>query len=157
MLGLFKKKHPLKAVVDGRCIPLEEVADPAFSGKALGDGVAFRPTDGTVVAPCDGTITLLPTTKHAFVVQADDGTQVLIHMGIDTVELKGEGFETHVSQGARVREGQSIVTFDLPTLTDKGFDMTVMMVLLDAEGTQIEKPALGSPVARGTDTAIVYR
>lgn len=157
MFELFKKKDELKAVVNGRCIPLEEMADEAFASKALGDGVAIAPTDGTVASPCDGTIALLPETRHAFVVTRGDSQQVLVHVGIDTVTLAGEGLRAFAKPGDPVRVGQPVIEFDPDLMAERGFDMTVAMVLLEAGDKRIEQPALGRQVTRGTDVVVTYR
>ena len=107
MFQLFKKKTgqpglALAAVVDGRCIPLEEVSDPVFAGKALGDGVAIVPEDCVIAAPCDGTVSMLAETLHAFGMTRDDGLELMVHIGIDTVALHREGLEALVAQGGSV-------------------------------------------------------
>lgn len=157
MFRLFKKTIELKAAATGRCIPLEEMADEAFASKALGDGVAIVPADETVGAPCDGTIALVPPTKHAFVVQRDDGQQILVHVGIDTVMLSGEGLSAFAKQGDPVRAGQPVIEFDSALMAEHGIDMTVAMVLLDAPDKHVEQPALGQQVTRGADVVVAYR
>ncbi|WP_096188034.1 glucose-specific PTS transporter subunit IIBC [Evansella halocellulosilytica] len=99
--------------IKGEIKPLSEVPDKIFSEKMMGDGFAIDPADGKVVSPIDGKIVNLFTTKHAIGLQAEDGTEILIHVGIDTVNLKGEGFEAHVEQGDDVKVGQPLLTFDL--------------------------------------------
>ena len=116
MFQFFKKKPDLEktgleltAMTDGRCIPLEEVNDPVFSGKALGDGIAIVPEDCVIAAPCDGTVSMLAETLHAFGMTRDDGLELMVHIGIDTVALKGEGFEALVSQGDQVKKGEPLI------------------------------------------------
>lgn len=157
MFGLFKKKEELKAVVDGTCIPLEKMADEAFASKALGDGVAIVPSDGTVGSPCDGTVSLIPETRHAFAVARADGQQVLVHVGIDTVSLNGEGLRAFAKVGDTVQAGQPVIEFDPDLMAERGIDTTVAMVLLDAEGKRVEQPAVGQQVRRGADVVVVYR
>lgn len=99
--------------IKGEIKPLSEVPDKIFSEKMMGDGFAIDPAEGKVVSPIDGKIVNLFTTKHAIGLQAEDGTEILIHVGIDTVNLKGEGFEAHVEQGDDVKVGQPLLTFDL--------------------------------------------
>ena len=93
MLGFFKKRQlpELAAVISGNCIPLEEVKDEVFASKAMGDGVAIVPENNEVVAPCDGNLSLVANTGHAFGMVSSDGTEILIHIGIDTVNLNGKG------------------------------------------------------------------
>lgn len=97
MFGLFKKKkvtYEMKAVVDGAVVPMTEATDPVFSSCALGNGVVIRPTSDVIVAPADGTVTVtMDGSNHAIGLELTGGLEVLIHIGVDTVNLKGEGFE----------------------------------------------------------------
>ena len=103
--------------------------DPAFANGALGNGVVIEPTEGKVVAPFDGTIVTLFPTKHALGLISDNGTELLIHIGIDTVQLEGEGFEAFVKQGDRVKKGQTLVTFDLEGIKKAGFSTQIPIVV----------------------------
>lgn len=99
--------------LSGKIISLEKVPDPTFSKKMMGDGIAIEPTEGVVVAPFDGEVIQVFPTKHAIGVKAESGIEVLIHIGLETVSLNGEGFETFVSAGDRIKAGDKLVTFDL--------------------------------------------
>nr|WP_324255053.1 glucose-specific PTS transporter subunit IIBC [Bacillus sp. REN16] len=117
---------PVKTITDtlvspltGKIIPLSEVPDSVFSNMMLGDGIAIEPTDGTIVAPVNGEIITIFPTKHAVAIKSDAGAEILIHIGIDTVELKGEGFETLVSPGDKVTQGQPIVNVDFESIKVK--------------------------------------
>lgn len=103
----------LLSPLTGKVIPLEEVPDAVFSSKMMGDGFAIEPTSGTVVAPIDGEILSVFPTKHAIAFKSTGGIEILIHIGLDTVELKGEGFEVLVESGDSVKQGQQLVKFDL--------------------------------------------
>jgi len=103
----------LRSPVDGWCGPLDEVPDEVFSGRMLGDGVAIDPMGAAVFAPCDGELIVVPASKHAVTIRALNGAEVLIHVGVDTVNLRGEGFETHVKQGDHVKTGDRLISFDL--------------------------------------------
>ncbi|EJW93325.1 PTS system glucose-specific enzyme II A component, partial [gut metagenome] len=92
MFQFFKKKPVIKAPVEGEAVPLSEVSDPTFGEGILGKGAAIRPSDGKICAPVDGEIVLLFDTLHAVSIKADNGAEVLVHIGLDTVALKGEGF-----------------------------------------------------------------
>ncbi|MEA3196353.1 MAG: multiphosphoryl transfer protein, partial [Gammaproteobacteria bacterium] len=98
---------------DGWCTTLDEVPDPVFAGRMLGDGLAIDPTNATLVAPCAGEIITLPASGHAVSIRAARGIDVLIHVGIDTVQLGGRGFEARVRPGAFVRPGDELIRFDL--------------------------------------------
>ncbi|MBD8068503.1 glucose-specific PTS transporter subunit IIBC [Bacillus sp. PS06] len=103
----------LVAPIKGKILPITEVPDQVFAGKMMGDGFAILPEEGTVVSPADGTIVNLFPTKHAIGIETPTGREILIHFGIDTVNLKGEGFETLVSQGDKVTKGQPLLKVDL--------------------------------------------
>ena len=92
----------------------------------MGQGFAIEPTDGKVVSPVDGTVTLVSETKHAFGIKTPDGADVLVHLGIDTVDLKGEPFTVLIKQGDRVKMGQDVVKMDLKEITDAGKQKTVI-------------------------------
>ena len=99
--------------IAGELKPLSEVPDQVFAGKMMGDGFAIVPSDGLVVSPVDGTIVTFFPTKHALGIQSDSGREILIHVGIDTVKLDGEGFEALVAQGDRVEKGQPLLKVDI--------------------------------------------
>ncbi len=131
MFGLRSKEIPensLVAPISGRLIPIEEVKDEAFASKVLGEGIAIIPSDDVVVAPCSGTLTMLFPTLHAFGMKTADGLDILIHIGINTVALKGEGFKAFAAQGDIVEIGQKIIYFDSYWMKNESIDTTVMMI-----------------------------
>src|SRR5580698_1863728 len=99
--------------VDGWCAALEEVPDAVFAGRMLGDGLAIDPTSGVIRAPCDGEIITLPASSHAVSIRSAQGVDILIHVGIDTVQLAGRGFVALVKTGDRVNVGDELIRFDL--------------------------------------------
>lgn len=117
MFGFGKRKLKLAAPVAGRIIDITEVADDVFSSKMMGDGFAVEPSAeaDTIVAPCDGEVTLVAKTLHAVALRAD-GVELLIHVGLDTVELAGEGFHALVKAGDQVRRGTPLLQFDRAAL-----------------------------------------
>lgn len=119
----------IAAPVDGQVKDLGDVNDQVFSTKLMGDGAAIVPSDGTVYSPVDGQVTVAYETKHAYGLKSKDGAEVLIHIGIDTVNLKGEGFESFVKQGQTVKAGDKLGTVDLAKVKAEGFDPTVMVVV----------------------------
>lgn len=131
MFGLFGSDSRLYAVTKGVLYPLEEVKDEMFSKKMLGDGYAIRPDETVIRAPCDGIIQVLPDSKHAFGIKCDNGQEILIHIGIDTVMLNGKGFEAFAQVNERVRKGQKIISFDEALLKEGTYDMSVMVLLLN--------------------------
>ena len=116
---------PLK----GDVLELAQVEDAAFSAGILGKGCAIVPAEGEVYAPADGVLTTLFPTKHALGITSDDGVEVLIHIGLNTVQLNGEGFTAHVQQGARVSRGQHLLSFDLADLKDKGYCLQTPVII----------------------------
>lgn len=138
MLGFFKKKnkdtgHTLVSPAKGRAVSLSEVNDPTFSDGLLGDGVAVIPTEGKIYAPCNGKIEMVFDTLHAVNLISDFGAEVLIHVGLDTVTLKGDGYEAHVSQGQEVKTGDLLLTVDLDKLKSQGYDTITPMIICNTD------------------------
>ncbi len=107
---------------------IAEVADPVFSSKAMGDGIGIKPVSGELVAPFSGTVEALFPTCHALAIKNESGVAVMLHIGIDTVDMKGEGFTAHVAQGDYVEQGQLLVTFDRDKIAAAGYDDTTMVI-----------------------------
>ncbi len=120
MFGFGAKKLKLLSPLTGGQVDLKDVPDPAFSTKILGDGLAIEPTEGIVKAPCDGHIEVLFPTCHAVGIKTKEGLELLIHIGIDTVELKGGPFEGLVKQGDDVKQGQPLIKFDIAKIKAGG-------------------------------------
>ncbi|WP_067843798.1 beta-glucoside-specific PTS transporter subunit IIABC [Amphibacillus sediminis] len=121
--------HELASPIQGEVVPLDQIEDEAFSAGLLGKGVALVPQKGQVVAPEDGVVTTLFPTKHAIGLTTDSGVEVLIHIGMDTVNLKGQFFEAHVQQGDHVKKGQLLVTFELEKIKDAGYPLITPVVI----------------------------
>ena len=126
---LSLKDEVIYSPVNGQPESLTKVNDQVFSAKLMGDGAAVVPTDNTIYSPVSGTITIAYETKHAYGIKSDDGAEVLIHIGLDTVNLKGEHFESFVKQGQRVEKGDKLGTADIEALKKAGYDTTVMVVI----------------------------
>ena len=156
MLGFFKKNknYKIQAVVDGSSIDIEKVNDSTFSQKIMGDGMAIIPSNDIVVAPCDGKITVLPESKHAFGMISDDGVELLVHIGIDTVNLKGSGFQNKVSQGSIVKQGDPIIVFEREKLISQGVDCTTITIVLNQSEFSDVKCMTGGSVVAGENTVI---
>lgn len=124
--------------VKGEIIPITEVNDKVFASKGMGDGIGIIPTEGKVYAPFDGVVEALFHTKHAMGISAN-GVEVLIHIGINTVELDGKGFEAHIEQGAAVKKGDLLVSFDKEMIEKAGYDTTVIFIVTDmGDGKKLE-------------------
>lgn len=119
--------------VKGEVLELQQVEDAAFSAGILGKGCAIVPTEGEIYAPVDGVLTTLFPTKHALGITSDDGVEVLIHIGLNTVQLNGEGFTAHVQQGARVSRGQHLLSFDLADVKKKGYCLQTPVIITNTK------------------------
>ena len=144
------EKETLDSPLEGEVISLKEVKDEAFSSELLGKGVAINPTDGNVYAPCDGTIVTLFPTKHAIGITSEKGAEILIHLGLDTVKLDGEGFTAHVSQGDKVKKGQLLVTCDLELISRKGYSMATPVIITNTDAYQKIESAVGTKARKKT-------
>lgn len=120
------------APASGKVVALESVPDPVFAGGMLGQGLGIWPSEGVVYAPVSGTITATTPTVHAFGITADSGEEVLIHVGVDTVEMKGDGFTALVEQDQRVEVGQPLMTFDLDKVKDAGHPEVVILAITNS-------------------------
>ena len=132
MFGMFKsKKTDILSPVKGEITELESVNDEVFSQKMMGDGVAIIPIDGNFAAPIDGKLKKLFPTNHAYIVSGDNGLEVLVHIGLDTVELKGNGFEAVKKEGDDVKAGELVVRADLKKLESLGKDIVTPVIITE--------------------------
>ena len=132
-----KKNHGtiyhIKAPLEGAVLPLEQVDDPVFSTGAMGSGVAIEPSDGTVVAPFDGKVETLFPTNHAIGLTSNDGVEVLIHIGLDTVQLDGEHFEAHVETGSQVGKGDKLLSVNIEAIKESGYQITTPVIVTNTD------------------------
>ncbi|MDI9389267.1 MAG: PTS glucose transporter subunit IIA [Synergistota bacterium] len=144
MFGLGKKRVKLLAPVSGTVVPLDQVPDPVFAGRMVGDGVALAPDEGgDVLAPCDGELVALFSTGHAFGIRGEHGLEVLVHVGIETVALEGEGFTLLAAAGDRVRAGDPVVRFDMEVIASKAPSTLTPVVITTGDLVKSFKPAEG--------------
>jgi glucose-specific phosphotransferase system IIA component len=143
---------PVHAPVAGRAVPLSDVPDPVFSAGMVGYGAAVDPPHEVVeaVAPVSGK--LLRLLPHAYVIMTAENVGVLVHLGIDTVALEGEGFTTHLAQGDDVTAGQKVITYDVPAIVAKGLNPIVPVVVMDERDAGNVTPA--EPVLEGAVIAV---
>lgn len=120
----------------GRATDITAMADPMFSRKILGDGVAIEPYEGRIYAPFDGEMRVIPATKHALGLKAKDGTELLIHIGTDTMKLAGEGLFPRVRQGQCFKRGELIMEFDIERLKSLGYSVTTPIIITGAGNVQ---------------------
>ena len=134
----IKKSVGIHACANGAMVNLSDVKDEVFASKAMGDGVAIVPDDGVIYAPTDATVVMAYPTGHAIGLQTDEGIEMLLHIGINTVELNGKGFEILVKSGQKVRQGDKLIEFDVETIRQAGYDATVMQLVTNMkESAQI--------------------
>lgn len=135
--------------LDGTAVGLDTVPDPVFAGGVMGPGVAVEPTGDTVYAPGAGTVVAAQPTGHAFGLQLDNGVEVLIHVGIDTVNLKGKGFDVKVKNGDRVETGTPLVTFDRAVIEKAGYPLITPVIVLNGDAFDTVDPVKLGPVSHG--------
>lgn len=156
MFKLFKKKeidYKIYSPVNGKQIALDEVNDKVFASKMMGDGVAFQNIEALIVAPCDGEIVMVPDSKHAVGIKADCGIELLLHIGLDTVKLKGEGFQVLVKVGDKVSKGDSLIKVDVDFMNSKGIDLTTPMIITDACDKEIT--VIGNDSVRKGESIVI--
>ncbi|MCT8574279.1 PTS glucose transporter subunit IIA [Glaesserella parasuis] len=148
------KEVKIYAPLSGEIVNIEDVPDVVFSEKIVGDGIAIRPTGDTIVAPVNGTIGKIFETNHAFSIESEDGVELFVHFGIDTVELKGEGFTRLAEENQEVKVGDPIIKFDLELLQSKAKSVLTPVVISNMdEVTNLQK--LSGEVVAGESTVLV--
>jgi sugar PTS system EIIA component len=136
----LKKEETLVAPLNGKVVDIEQVPDPTFSQKLMGEGIAIEPADGTVVSPVNGEVIQFFHTKHAIGIRSETGLEILIHVGLETVMLNGEGFTGHVQVGDKVKVGDRLMTFDLELIKEKAASSITPIVITNMDAVQsIEK------------------
>lgn len=160
-MGLFaqvfggKKQTDFVSPMSGKLLPLEEVPDPVFAQGAMGQGCAIELTDGEVVAPFDGEVVACFPTGHAYGLRSDSGVEVLLHIGLDTVELDGAGFDRKVEAGQRVRRGEVLVAVDIAAIRARGKSLLSPVVFTDGQGVRLLKS--GQHVKCGETDILAYK
>lgn len=137
MFDFFKKKKTPELIIGspvrGKTVPLSSVNDPTFSEGMLGKGAAILPSEGKIYAPADGTIETLFDTLHAFSLSTADGVEILVHVGLDTVKMGGDGFTGHVHSGDAVKKGDLILEIDLEKVKAAGYDTSTLVVICNTD------------------------
>jgi len=139
----------LYSPMDGEIIPIEAVEDDVFSTGVLGNGIGLKPMSGKLYAPCDGEVASVFGTNHAINILSKDGCEVLLHIGIDTVKLKGKYFEAHVSQGDSVKKGDLLISFDMDNIRKEGFKLTSAMIVCNTEDYSAITPVSKGKMVHG--------
>ena len=137
-MGIFKKlfgknTDDFYAPMAGKAVPISEVPDPTFAEGMLGNGIAIEPAEGKVYAPCDATVDMMFTTGHAVSLVADNGAEILIHVGLETVSLEGKPFTVHAANGDKVKKGQLLIEVDLDAVKAAGLPTITPMVVCNTD------------------------
>lgn len=165
MFEIFKKKKRLEndinelnlvAPVSGKTLPLSEVPDPVFAQKMAGDGLAIIPEDDLIVAPVDGELILIFSTKHAFAMKTDDGIEVLVHIGLDTVTLNGEGFEQLIEAGKRVKAGTPIIKINREFIKSKDLSLISPVLITNSDNLKSITPLENIETIAGKTIILQY-
>ncbi len=127
------KKDVLYSPIPGQVVPISKVSDPTFGEEIIGKGVAIIPREGKVFAPVNGTISSIFPTLHAIAMVSDEGAEILIHIGLDTVKLKGEFFTAHTESGAKVNKGDLLLEFDIEGIKNAGYDVISPIVVCNVD------------------------
>lgn len=156
MFGFLSKTNVLKAPVSGKVIDLKEVPDQVFAEKMAGDGAAIESIGDIIVSPADGKLTFIFKTNHAFGLNLDNGAEILVHIGLDTVELKGEGFTRLAEEGINVKAGDPIIKLDRELITSKGYSLITPVLITNADMVKKLDAKIGKEVKVG-DIIISYK
>ncbi|CEH34975.1 PTS sugar transporter subunit IIA [Romboutsia lituseburensis] len=152
IFDMFKKKKQeekgIIALTNGELLEITEVPDEVFSNKIMGDGFAIKSNDGIIVSPVDGTVEMVFDTKHAVGLKADNGLEILIHLGVDTVNLKGEGFEVFVNAGDKVSAGDKLIKMDVDFIQKNAKSDISPIIFTNLEENQSVKVITGKVVAK---------
>lgn len=150
-----KKKSRIAATQNGECVGLEVVPDPVFSERLLGDGVAVVPEEDEVKAPVDGVVVQVFDTLHAYSIRSDDGLEILVHIGLNTVELGGRGFTPKVKNGDRVTRGEVLCLADIKFIKEKGYELYTPIVITNSDELKSAEYLKGRVIG-GETTVIEY-
>lgn len=148
-------KETIFSPLTGEVKTIEEVPDPVFSQKMMGDGFAIEPADGTVVSPVEGEIIQFFPTKHAIGIRSQTGLEILIHVGLETVSMNGEGFTGFVSEGDKVKVGDRLLSFDLDLVREKATSTITPIVITNGDVLETVEKLVESGQAEKGRTAIV--
>ncbi|GAB6098690.1 PTS glucose transporter subunit IIA [Halanaerocella petrolearia] len=149
MFNLFSQENRLEvlAPITGDLVELEEVPDQVFSQKMMGDGIAINPTDDMIVAPCEGQIVQIFDTNHAVGIETKEGIELLIHIGIDTVELAGQGFTRIAQEGVKVKPGDELIKIDKEFLVENAPSLITPLIVTDMSKVDEVEKGQGSVTA----------
>ncbi|MFC7371669.1 PTS glucose transporter subunit IIA [Fictibacillus iocasae] len=156
LFGIKEKQteDTLVAPLTGKVVALEDVPDPTFAQKMMGDGIAIEPIEGVVVSPVNGEIVQFFHTKHAIGIKSEAGTEILIHVGLETVGMKGEGFEGHVEVGDKVSAGDKLLSFDLDLIKEKAASTITPIIITNSDKIETLNKRAATEAIKG-ETALL--
>jgi PTS system glucose-specific IIA component len=157
MFDFMKRNFRLVAPISGKVIGLEQVPDEIFSQKMAGDGIAVEAIGDLVVAPADGDLTFIFRTNHAFGMSLDNGVELLVHIGLDTVGLAGEGFERLVQEGKSVKAGEPIIRIDRNFVLERGCSLVSPVLITNVDSVRFLSQNIGESVKAGEDIVLEYK
>ncbi|MEW9094572.1 MAG: PTS glucose transporter subunit IIA [Clostridiaceae bacterium] len=157
MFNLLKRNYILTAPMDGKVVDLSTIQDKVFSKKLVGEGVAIDPTNDVVVAPADGKLSLLFKTNHAFGMVLDNGIEILIHIGIDTIGLESEGFTPLVKEGDVLKSGEPVIKIDRELIINKGYSLITPIIITNVDVVKEIEYNTNENVKSGEDTLLTYK
>jgi glucose-specific phosphotransferase system IIA component len=155
MLSFLKrdKIFEILAPVTGKILPIEKVPDKVFAEKMVGDGIAIEPSEGKILSPVDGTVVTIFPTNHAIGLTTKEGMEILIHIGLDTVELEGKGFKRLVEQNSKVKKGDPLMEFDIDVIKENGKSIITPVIITNMNNIKkLEK--MSGNVEKGKDTIL---
>ncbi|AGB41400.1 PTS system, glucose subfamily, IIA component [Halobacteroides halobius DSM 5150] len=151
LFGNSTKEITLKAPLTGEVVDLSEVPDDVFANKVVGDGLAIKPAKGKLVAPVAGTVKQVFPTKHAVGIETPEGVELLMHIGINTVELNGEGFERLIDEGAKVKPGDELIKFDIDYISENATAVVTPILITNMDDIEDIELANVTDITAGQD------
>lgn len=157
MFDFFKKSDEILSPMSGKVLELSQVPDQVFAQKMAGDGVAIEVESDVAVAPADGVIALIFKTNHAFAMILDNGLELLVHIGLDTVELDGQGFERLIEEGKKVKAGEPIIKIHKDFIKEKGYSLISPVLITNPDNLKEIKYNLNALAEAGNTAVITYK
>lgn len=146
---LKENKFELVSPIKGKCIPIEDVKDSVFASKVMGDGFAVEPSSNLIVSPADGEVVMIPNSGHAVGIKTKSGVEILVHIGVDTVNLNGKGFQVLTAVGRRVKAGMPLIRFDADFMEQNHIDMTTTVIFTRGYNKEVNLSCYGKEVEAG--------
>ncbi|GAB6098162.1 PTS glucose transporter subunit IIA [Halanaerocella petrolearia] len=154
IFGKDKKELKLTAPLTGEIVDLSEVPDDVFANRVVGDGLAIKPTEDTLVSPVEGVVKQVFPTKHAVGIETPEGVELLVHIGINTVELNGEGFEKLIDEGAKVEPGDKLIKIDLDYIKENATALVTPVLVTNMDEVEELEIANNKQVTAGQDEVL---